>query len=69
LLHPFWPLTVRLTFARCQKSFFLFAQFGSIPVFNWVHSGGNYGGFTLSAVTSKCTTHGHFKVHHPAGFS
>ena len=23
----------------------------------------------LSAVTSKCTTHGHFKVHHPLGLN
>jgi hypothetical protein len=23
----------------------------------------------LSAVTSKCTTRGHFKVHHPLGFN
>jgi hypothetical protein len=24
---------------------------------------------SLSAVTSKCTTRGHFKVHHPLGFN
>ena len=23
----------------------------------------------MSAVTSKCTTHGHFKVHHPLGLN
>ena len=36
---------------------------GSLPFINEPARDG------MSAVTSKCTTHGHFKVHHPLGLN